>query len=132
MSRAAWISGSFLRRLFGHHSHSIKWDRHLGIAPRRRCIHCSQNLLEAQSNPRPFGAASQYDDGYPALRQILLVTNTTISRDEQLEARSLCGRKECSVGQPIPVARLSRDDSVKCEGAYQTDRYAVVKQNPHW
>ena len=85
---------------------SIKRDLDCGIASRGSCIHRYRYLLSLKAYQRLLRAAGEHNDGNPTPGQVLLVSDPSVCRHQEIEARLLRGGQQGAIAQPIPSSRL--------------------------
>ena len=83
---------------------AVELNRH--IATGRDSIYCLADLIDVREQDIQLVGA-QHDQGDPAARQVLLVPNVLVSREEYLEAVSLGSGQEIAICQPGPAPARS-------------------------
>ena len=65
----------------------LKWNFHFRVAAGLGCVHAGRNAVKMQFHSCPLGSAGQYDYGNFSVSQVLLVTDSIVGREQEIEAR---------------------------------------------
>jgi hypothetical protein len=75
--------------------------------------------------------AVKNDEGNFSCGKVLLVTNPSAGRKQEIKRSFLGGIQQLAIAEPIPTPGLSRDDRVARQDVDQTLGRPMVKQNEH-
>jgi hypothetical protein len=110
---------------------AVEGNLDLGVTARGRGSNGGSNAVGMLPDAGPPGATRQNDEGDAAHSQVLLVADSTVGRDQQLEPRLLGGGQERAIAECVPALCLRRVDRVAGQRADQPLRRAVVKEDEH-
>ena len=84
----------------------IERNFYLGVAAGCCGVHSLDNPRHVATQRRPLLVAD-HDEGDFSARQILLITNVFVGRQQKLEPCGLCCRYQFAVDKPVPSAMAS-------------------------
>jgi len=80
---------------------------------------------------RPFRGAGQNNNGYSSPGKVLLIADSSVGRQEEIECRFLGGIQQRAVVELVPTSGLGCDDRVAGKGAGEALWRSVVKEDEH-
>ena len=103
----------------------------LDVTAIRRRSNGSGNTIGMLPNERPLDATRQHHESDAACRQVLLVADATVCREQQIEPRFLGRVQEIAIAERVPSPGLRRVDGVPGQSMSQSLRRPVVKEDEH-
>lgn len=125
------VHATLARMEFPEETGLLERDVHFGVAAGCGGVHARGDAFKMQLHERPSGRPGQNDKGDLAARQILLVADSLIRGEQEINGRILGYVQQIAVGQPIPTSGSGRDYRVAAKSSCNAPRRSVVKQNEH-
>ncbi len=108
----------------------LERDVNLGIAARRGRIHCEDNHFNVATQSGPLLIADNHKRDFPAF-QVLLVTHVFVSRQQNLETRTLRSCYQLAIGKSVPSAFSCFNNNVVFESISKRGGRAVIEEYQH-
>ena len=104
---------------------------HFGVAAWSGRVHDSGDAIKMQSYARPPRRTRQNYDGNLPAREVLLVSDSLVRGEQEINRRFLCHLQQSAVSKPVPTFCFGRDDGVAGKRTGKAPWRSVVKENEH-
>jgi hypothetical protein len=103
---------------------------HFDVAARRCRAHGGDDPFNILAQNRPLLVSENDKSDFPA-RQVLLVPDILVGRQQKLKARGFSGRYQFSVSKPVPSAFDGFHNDMTFEGIAKRGRGSVIEEYEH-
>jgi hypothetical protein len=105
-------------------------DVHFGAGARGGRVHRSNDLFNLSAQGRPLLVSENHKSDFTA-RQVLLVPNVFVGRQQNLKACGLGDRYQFAVNKPVSSTFDCFHDDMTFEGIAKRGRGSVIEEDEH-
>ena len=122
--------GSAKRGAAGPRAPITRWGCRLRVTAWCRRVHGCNDSLDVQAHDRPR-RVSKHNESDRSAREVLLMANVLVGRQEHIESAGFGGVEQLAVAQPVPALCACSLHRMASHESREPTRRAVIEEDQH-